>query len=176
MKLIYREPTEEMIRAAGRHYESDEYTGAGSTFKAMYDTAPELTVLTAVDMEPAKPVTYFCNKCGYFGDSASHMILPEKRYQCGYYAAPDGPWYSAAQLSTVRVEAEVLQAENELLRKENEELKNELSECSAVIDNIEPSNRAFENWCALTEAAFILGFLAAAEIGKMKGESDETVD
>jgi len=36
------------------------------------------------------------------------------------------------------------QAENERMRKENEELKNELSECSAVIDNIEPSNRAFE--------------------------------
>ena len=40
-KLVPVEPTEEMLWVAARHYESDEYTGVRSTYKAMIAAAPK---------------------------------------------------------------------------------------------------------------------------------------
>ena len=41
-KLIQREPTPEMIRAAVESYESNEFTGPTSIFKTMWDAAPQV--------------------------------------------------------------------------------------------------------------------------------------
>ena len=40
-KLVPVEPTEEMLWVAARHYESNEYTGVRSTYKAMLAAAPQ---------------------------------------------------------------------------------------------------------------------------------------
>jgi hypothetical protein len=112
-------------------------------WQAMYDAAPELTV----DMAPVA-YGYKNNNLGWYGCSLE---------KGGSYTAPDCvSLYSVTQLAAAVMTARKseyeaatderlrLQAENERLQNENEELKNELSECSMVIDNIEPTTRAFE--------------------------------
>ena len=39
--IVPIEPTKEMMYAAHKHYESDEYDGVSSTFKAMINVAPK---------------------------------------------------------------------------------------------------------------------------------------
>ena len=40
-RVVPVEPTEEMVWVAARHYESEEYTGVRSTYRAMIAAAPQ---------------------------------------------------------------------------------------------------------------------------------------
>ena len=109
MKLLNRNPTEEMIKAAyAAHAAADaaHFTSVAQhkvIYEAMFDAAPERTV----DMEPV----------GHVDDLDDMLLTLDDSVETG------DDFYSATQLATVRGKAEVLQTENARLRKENEELK-----------------------------------------------------
>ena len=47
-RVVPIEPTEEMVWVAARHYESEEYTGVRSTYKAMLAAAPQPESVDAI--------------------------------------------------------------------------------------------------------------------------------
>lgn len=136
MKLLNREPTEEMIRAACISQSSEKFDSYESwldshtsgvaerirkyvveDYRAMYDAATELTVsLTAVDMEPF----------GYIGNAALAMLTTKGVVTTtitNYEAlVTDHRIYSDTQLAAAveaeRKKLESLQAENERLLDE----------------------------------------------------------
>lgn len=102
MKLLNREPTEEMVKA-GSYVLRNVSTSLTEVYQAMHDAAPAIKV----DMGPVATV-----------DESDEGLFIEICYdEYGSNLKFGDKLYSAEQVATIRGEGEVLQAENERLKK-----------------------------------------------------------
>lgn len=104
-------------------------------YAAMLSAAPEPSA--SVGMEPAKPIMYFCNKCGHYGTDGPIHRVHSIGVECGYHAAADGPWYSADQLATLQAKLEQTEEAFELVKKLHINAICRVSEMQAKLEQAE---------------------------------------